>query len=196
MAVLISIIGPPASGKTTVAEWLAQSIPARLVKEDFAGNPYLAEFFLGRKDLALPSQLYFLFSRLGQLKHAEFADGDVTVSDYGFCQDAIYARYGLADEEFALYSRLAAPMANLIKPPDAVIHLDADESVLLERIADRGRQYERSFTAAFLSWMRQRYAEVVPKLSCPVISVDMARVDVRSDQGRKWLMDRLHEVMK
>jgi deoxyguanosine kinase len=195
MGALISIIGPPASGKTTLAEWLSRAMPARLVKEDFAGNPFVADFFLGRRDLALPSQLYFLFSRLGQLRRSQFANGAITVSDYGFCQDAVYARYALCDEDFALYSRLSAPMAELVKTPDVIIHLDAAEQVLLERIARRARGYEKTFTLEFLSWMRQQYARLAGELACPVIHVDVATKDLRQEAEQTWLMKELREVL-
>ena len=42
-ATLISIIGPPASGKTTLAESLCADLEAELVREDYAGNAFLAD---------------------------------------------------------------------------------------------------------------------------------------------------------
>ncbi|RKY23662.1 MAG: deoxynucleoside kinase, partial [Planctomycetota bacterium] len=39
-AKLISIIGPVAVGKTTLAECLAAQLPAEILYEDYAGNPF------------------------------------------------------------------------------------------------------------------------------------------------------------
>ena len=72
-AALISIIGPPASGKTTMAHWLAEALPGRLILEDYAGNPFLPGSYQGREELALPAQLYFLFSRVSQLNREAWA---------------------------------------------------------------------------------------------------------------------------
>ena len=166
---LISIIGPPASGKTTLAQWLAGALPGRLILEDYAGNPFLAEAYLGRGDLALPAQLYFLFSRVAQLNPAAWRDTGFVVSDYGYCQDAVYAGRNLS----------------------AGVCLDGAEDVLLERIARRGRQYETAFSAGFLSDLRQAYREVAAEAACPVIAVDSGAVNLMNEPAREELMQRI-----
>ena len=171
--VLISIIGPPAVGKTTLAEALAEELPAEIIYEDYAGNPFLADFFLGRRQFALPAQLYFLFSRLGQLNPAAMTDGGTVVSDYGFCQDAAYAAANLSESDLAVYHRLAGAVGKMVKPPDLLIHLDGAEDILLERIARRGRRHEATFTADFLARMRRAYREIVATADCPVIGIDV-----------------------
>ena len=110
-APLVSIIGPPAAGKTTTAEWLAKVMPGRLIREDYDGNPFLASFYLGSRELALASQLYFLFSRVGQLELADWPDAGAAVSDYGFCHDRIYAEQTLTEADLAIYRRLSAQAA-------------------------------------------------------------------------------------
>lgn len=179
---LISIIGPPAAGKTTLAEALAREMPAELIREDYAGNPFLAGSCLGRRELALPSQLYFLFSRAGQLNRESWPVRGLAVSDYGFCQDALYARHCLSGEELATYHRLAARVEPLVQPPDLVLHLDVPEQALLERIARRGRRFETGMTAEFLRRMRQEYERLVPALDCPAMTVDAGR-DLRDGQA-------------
>ncbi|MCD4699030.1 MAG: 2-amino-4-hydroxy-6-hydroxymethyldihydropteridine diphosphokinase [Phycisphaerae bacterium] len=194
-AVLISIIGPPAVGKTTLAEWLAGVLPARLVREDYAGNPFLADFFLGRAEFALPAQMCFLFSRLNQLNSGVLADGETVVSDYGFCQDAVYAAGNLSQDDLAVYHRLAGPVGKMVRQPDVLIHLDGAEDMLLERIARRGRRYETAFTADFLASMREAYRKIVPAADCPVINIDIGEVDLRAKPDRAKLLRDVREAL-
>lgn len=177
-AALVSVIGPPASGKTCLASHLAQVLPAQLVREDFAGNPFLSEAYLGRADLALPSQLFFLFSRVRQLSLRHWPAGGVVVTDYGFCQDGAYAEQVLNADDLATYRRLAAPAGGAVKPPDLVVCLDGSEALLLERIARRGRRHERVFTARFLSAMREAYRRLSAGLGCRVLTIDIDRDDL------------------
>ena len=193
-ALLISIIGPPAVGKTTLAEAMAKELPAEIIYEDYAGNPFLADFFLGRKEFALPAQLYFLFSRLSQLSSGALS-GETVVSDYGFCQDAVYAAGNLSKDDLAVYHRLAGAVVETVKPPDLLIHLDGDEDILLERIARRGRRYEKAFDADFLTRMRDAYREVVAAADCPVINIDVGEVDLRQESSRAELVRNIREVL-
>ena len=194
-APLISIIGPPAVGKTTTARWLCEALDARLILEDYEGNPFLAEAYLGREELALSAQLYFMFSRISQLGSGNWPGGGICVSDYGFCQDAVYAQTNLSAEDMALYRQLAARAAEVVKPPDVLIHLDGDESILLERISRRGRSYERVFSGEFLATMRDAYRQVTAVADCQVLTADVAEVDLLSEPARSDLLQRVREAL-
>ncbi len=194
-AALVSIIGPPGSGKTTAAEWLCGALPARLLREDYAGNPFLAEAYLGRSELALPAQLYFLFSRVSQLSRQTWPREGLAVSDYGFCQDAIYAAGNLSGPDLATYRRLAEPAASMVKPPDLLVHLDAKAEVLLERIALRGRRHEAVFTAEFLNRLRRAYEGVCQNGRCPVVHVEVASTDLLAAGPRQVLLERIREAL-
>jgi len=192
---LLSIIGPPAAGKTTTAEWLAKALPARLIREDYAGNPFLPEAHLGGREQALGCQLYFLFSRLWQLNLAAWPEADLAVSDYGFCQDGIFAAGGLSGADLAVYRRLAGPAAERVKRPDLLIHLDGGAGLLLERIARRGRPYERGFAATFIERLRRAYRRAAADADCPVIVVDVGAVDLRAEPARSRLLRRIREML-
>ncbi len=194
-AALISLIGPPASGKTTAAEFLARGLEGRLILEDYAGNPFLAESYLGRSESALPAQLYFLYSRLGQLKLGTWPETGLVVSDYGFCQDAIYAHHNLRGEDLDVYRRLASATQGVVKPPDVLVHLDGPETTLLERIARRGRSYESAFTAEFLGGIRRACMDAAAAATCPVVRVDVGCVDLREPVAREELLRRTREVL-
>ena len=194
-AALISIIGPPASGKTTVAHWLAEALPGRLILEDYAGNPFLPGSYQGREELALPAQLYFLFSRVSQLNLQAWPGQGVAVSDYGFCQDAVYAEAKLRGEDMATYRRLAESAAAAVKPPDLLVHLDVDEQALLERISRRGREYEKAITVGFLAGMRQAYRGVASSARCRVLPVDAAETDLLSEDARAGLLREIRKAL-
>ncbi len=192
---LISIIGPPASGKTTLAELLAGDLPAEVIHEDYAGNPFLAESYLGREEFALQSQLYFLFSRLSQLNLQLWPAEGTYVSDYGFCQDAVYAGVNLCRTDLAVYRRFAAGTDRMVKAPDVFISLAGSEDMLLGRIAQRGREHERVFTREFLAGLGRAYDDVLASATCPVIEVDVGAVDITSDADLAKLLGRVREAM-
>ena len=192
---LVSIIGPPAVGKTTTAHWLAEALDARLILEDYEGNPFLSESYLGHRELALPAQLYFLFSRVSQLSRDSWPAGGVSVSDYGFCQDAIYAQTNLSPDDVETYRRLSVPAGEVVKSPDVIIHLDGDEGLLLERISRRGRGYESTFSAEFLATMRAAYRDVSSSTECAVLTADVGEVDLLGEPGRGELLGRVREAL-
>lgn len=193
---LISVIGPPAVGKTTLAEWLAGELPAELIGEDYAGNPFLADSYTGDRQACLPAQLYYLMSRVSQLSRAAWPADGLMVSDYGFCQDRIYAAIKLDADELALYDQLAARLAGLVVAPSVVIHLDASVAALQSRIAARGRQFERAMDEAFLSQIRGSYDNIEADLDCPVIRVDCDAADLLASPGRDSVLKQVQAVLQ
>ena len=192
-AKLISIIGPPAVGKTTLAEALARELPAGIIYEDYAGNPFLADSYVGPRETRLPAQLYFLMSRVKQLSAAAWPAEGVLVSDYGFCQDRIYAAARLDEDELRLYDRVARRVSGLVHRPEVIVHLDAPESTLLDRIAARAREYEKAMTLDFLHAMRIAYNGVEHDPQCAVIAVDAGEADLLDARARGELAARIRE---
>lgn len=192
-AKLISIIGPPAVGKTTLADILASELPAEVIYEDYAGNPFLADSYLGSTEARLPAQLYCLMSRAAQLSVMSWPAGGVRVSDYGFCQDRIYASMRLSEAEMNLYDRIARRLEGLIKQPDLAIHLDAREDSLLERIARRGRRFEKAVTAEFIASIRKAYEAIDHELGCEVIHMNCDELDFRREAGRASVIGEIRK---
>jgi len=194
-AKLISIIGPPAVGKTTLARCLSEDAGASLIFEDFEGNPFLADAYLERNEARLPAQLHFLLSRVEQLSSEKWPADGLVVSDYGFCQDRIYAEAMLTDDEMSLYNRLAARLERYVHPADVIVHLDAPQSVLRERIAVRGREYEKAMTPEFLTRMRMAYNNIDRTSGCPVIRFDTAAGDLREPDVRGELTAQIRGLL-
>ena len=182
-------------GKTTLAGHLAAEMGGRLICEDFEGNPFLADSYLGDLEACLPAQLFFLLSRVKQLSLADWPAEGLAVSDYGFCQDRIYAAAKLTEDEMALYSRVARRVGGLVCPPGVIVHLDAPAPVLLSRIAARGREYEKVMTPEFLEEMRNAYNNIDQSAGCPVIRVETDAADVRDADARNELIARIRSEM-
>jgi deoxyadenosine/deoxycytidine kinase len=156
-ASLVSIIGPPASGKTTLADLLGRRLGAKVLYEDFAGNPFLAGSYQGEQETLLPAQVYYLMSRAKQLARCDWPADGIIVSDYGYLQDRLYARAKLTGADLEAYEQLAGQVDTLVKRAEVIVHLDAPLAVLRERIARRGRGFERAFGDAFLQHLRDAY---------------------------------------
>lgn len=195
-ATLVSIIGPPAAGKTTLAEYLREALPARLLREDYRSNPFLAESFRGSEGLALPSQLYFLFRRVGQLSSAAWPEEGLVVSDYGFCQDRLYARIKLSEGDLHLYERLRRRIEHLVTPPRVVIHLDASTATLLQRIRQRRRDFESFYTPDYLERLRRAHFHVSLPAECEKILVNGDRTNLLEEGPRADLLREIREALK
>ena len=178
-AKLLSVIGPPAAGKTTLAGRLAGILGASLICEDFEGNPHLAGSYLGKADAMLPAQRYYLNSRATQLALTNWPKGGVVVSDYGFCQDGLYASARLSADDLAQYEADAAKVADTIKSPDLVVHVDASVMLMHRRVEQRKREFEKAFTPEFLRTIRLAHREIVATLDCPVVFIDGDTQDLR-----------------
>jgi deoxyguanosine kinase len=141
----IAIEGPIGAGKSALAERLAARLDATLVLED-PENPFLADFYADRPGAALQSQLFYLLGRHRQ--HSALRQSDlfsqITICDYLFDRDKIYAYLNLDDNELFIYQRLFDLLAREVSTPDLVIYLQAPPDVLLRRLRDRARDSEEN----------------------------------------------------
>lgn len=188
---VVSIMGPPASGKTTLAANLCELLGAELIREDYEGNPFLAESYAGDACARLPAQLYFLVSRVSQLSRAGCDNGGLVVSDYAWCQDIIFARLRLCPEDLGCYEPLARRLGRIVRAPDVLISLDADTSTLLDRLVSRGRSFERVMDESFFNDMRRSCIHAARQAPCPVISVNSAGVDFRRLDNCRDIADEI-----
>jgi len=83
----------------------------------------------------------------------------VTVSDYLFAKDRIFAHLTLDPNELALYERIFEELGPRVAKPDLVIYMQARLEVLLQRIRKRGREFERRFDPAYLEDLCKAYNE-------------------------------------
>ena len=139
----IAVEGPIGVGKTTLAERLGTRLDATLVLEE-TDNPFLADFYADRPGAALQAQLFYLLNRHRQQTSLQQSDlfSQLTISDYLFDRDKIFAYLNLDDNELFIYQRLYDLLSGDVPSPDLVIYLQAPTDVLLRRLRTRWRDPE------------------------------------------------------
>lgn len=154
--VIEGVIG---AGKTTLAHLLAERFRARLVLEEFEENPFLAPFYEDPSRWAFHTQLSFLASRFRQQKALLARDlfQQVTVADYAFDKDRIFAHLTLDGDELRLYETLFALMEPATPAPDLIVYLQASTDRLLRNIRKRDRTYERNMDPSYIAALNEAY---------------------------------------
>jgi 2-amino-4-hydroxy-6-hydroxymethyldihydropteridine diphosphokinase len=169
---LISVAGIIGVGKTTLARKLSKRLRCKLFLEPYDTNPFLPAVYAGKKELALDSQLYFLTNRTEQLNRDTLPTGKITISDYIFDKELIYAGLLLSRRQLALYKKIYPPFAAKVAPPLLVIYMIDRPQKCLERIHKRNRPYEQKIKLQFLESLdfahRQLFADWK---TCPVIRI-------------------------
>jgi deoxyguanosine kinase len=177
----IAIEGPIGAGKTTVANLLVERLGGRLVSEPVAENPFLASFYEDRRKYAFQTQIFFLLSRFQQQQTLFQQDlfGQVTVADYLFAKDRIFAALNLDANELALYEQVYALLGARTVKPDLVVFLQARTDVLLSRIRKRGRDFERRLDPAYLEALATAYNDFFFHYDdAPLLVVNTSDIDV------------------
>lgn len=183
----IAIEGVIGAGKTTLSTLLAERQQARLVLEEFEDNPFLPRFYQDRARYAFQTQLSFLASRFNQQRNLAAKDlfHDLTISDYLFDKDRIFARINLNDEELALYDRIYSIMSSIATKPDLVIFLQCSVEKLMDNIYRRGRSYERNISPDYLAELNEAYNQFFHHYDrSPLLIINTNEIDFVSDPGQ------------
>lgn len=195
----IIIEGAIGVGKTTLARMLREHFETGLLLEVFEENPFLAKFYEDRTRYAFQTQMFFLLSRYRQQQqvHKFLAQGPL-FSDYMFNKDWLFAQLNLAGDEWEVYQQLHTALALQIPKPDLVIYLQADTNVLLGRITQRDRPYERDMDRDYIEAVHQAYENFFPIYKeAPVLYIDTNQLNfVLNPDDFQYIVDRLRSVLQ
>ncbi len=156
----IAIEGNIGAGKTTLGKLLSERFQTRLVLEDFSDNPFLPSFYKEPARFAFPLEMSFMAQRFMQWRDSMDPDmfkPDV-ISDYHFEKSLLFASHTMDPDVFPVFRRLALQLSRSLKRPDVLVYLRSSTDVLMEKIRQRGREYEQGISADYLERIELSYS--------------------------------------
>ncbi len=190
----IAVEGPIGVGKTTLSKRLASVFGYQTLLEPAAENPFLGDFYR-RSGQALATQLFFLLHRARQINELQTDDllGNQIVADFLMAKDALFAKLTLDDHEFQLYEQINTSLQLRPPKPDLVIYLQAPTAVLMQRIRNRGIDFEQHIEGGYLDNLIAAYTEFFHFYdSSPLLVVNAAEIDfAHNDQHFVALVERV-----
>ena len=176
----LAIEGPIGVGKTSLAKLLSEEFNARCILETPEENPFLSHFYKDRKKFAFQVQVFFLLTRFQQQQEIAQIDlfNQVTISDYLFDKDRIFALLNLDENELALYDKIFQLLEGRTPTPDLVIFLQAKPEVLLQRIRSRNILYEKEIDLDYLKRLTEAYNHYFfHYVQSPLLVVNTSEID-------------------
>ena len=194
------IEGPIGVGKTSLTKLLAKEFNARCILEKSEDNPFLAQFYEDRKKFAFQTQIFFLLNRFRQQNEIAQLDlfNQITLCDYLFAKDRIFAALNLDDHELALYEQIYRLLDGQIPSPDLVIYLQANPEVLLHRIKARNLSFEKSIDPEYLRLLTEAYNYYFFHYDqTPLLVVDTSEIDfVNRKEDFSQLVREIKQMQK
>jgi len=193
----IAVEGPIGVGKTSFVELLAKKFEAHRVLER-VDNPFLRDFYSDKAGSAFQAQLFFLLSRYRQMQ--ELAQRDlfrqITLCDYIFPKDKIFAYLNLDDSELLIYDKLYSMLELQVPKPDLVIFLQADTVRLTERIRRRKRDYETEISEAYVAEVNKAYNYFFFNYTTtPLLVINTSEIDfVHQEKDLDDLVDQIRKM--
>jgi deoxyguanosine kinase len=197
----LAIEGVIGVGKTTLARLLQPRFESNILLEVFEENPFLSDFYGDRARYAFQTQVFFLLSRYRQQRERvpELLINNSLISDYTFEKDSLFALINIKGDELQMYYRVHEALAEKIPSPDLIVYLRADTDILMQRIAQRDRPYERTMERSYIHQLNQAYEAFFLEEEHPslVLSLDTNHLDfVRQPDDLNWVENRIRQTLQ
>jgi deoxyadenosine/deoxycytidine kinase len=169
----LAIAGNIGVGKTYLTRLIHHRLGWNAYLEPAVENPYLSKFYADMKTWALRSQQYFLEHR-AQFQRQMMRSEDHFIQDRTIYEDAEVFERALFDmgvmsaQEHRVYRDEYERILAEFRPPDMVVYLRGCPETLLRRIAQRGRECERTITAEYLARLEKSYERWADEISSTV----------------------------
>ena len=197
----IAIEGVIGVGKTTLARLLQPTFEAEILLEIFEENPFLSDFYGDRARYAFQTQIFFLLSRYHQQRRGVKEALEVNpwlISDYTFEKDRLFAEVNLAGDELEMYFKVHEALAEKITSPDLIVYLRANTDILMQRIAQRDRPYERKMESSYIATLNETYESLFANHpSQKVLVINTNNLDfVRSSEDLDFVDHAIRQALK
>ena len=166
--------------------------------EDPSGNPFLERFYRDSRRFALPTQLFFLFQRVNQLRDLAQQDlfSQAMVGDFLLDKDPLFARLTLDDDELRLYQQIFDSLRPQAPQPDLVIYLQAQPDTLVRRVLERGLPMEAGISDAYMRALADAYSRYFHHFdAAPLLIVNTEHLNpIERDEDFATLVRQLGEM--
>lgn len=196
MKKFVAVAGNIGVGKSTLVDLLCRQMSWEPFYEPVAENPYLSDFYRDMASWAFHSQVFFLTHRL-RAHHRLSQHPTSVIQDRSVYEDAeifaqnLFLQGYIHPRDYGTYRELYETLVEFLPPPDLVIYLRASVPTLLQRIARRGREYERLISAEYLLGLNNLYEKWIGGFTlCPVLTVPADHLDYVAHRGHLNLIVR------
>jgi deoxyadenosine/deoxycytidine kinase len=198
----VAVAGNIGVGKSTLVEMLCVRLGWEPFYEPVTENPYLSDFYRDMDAWSFHSQVFFLAHRLrshyrlGQHPTSVVQDRSVYEDSEIFAQN-LFVQGHISQRDYLTYRELYETTTQLLPPPDLVVYLRASVPTLLNRIARRGRDYERTITEDYLTGLNNLYEQWIENFTlCPVLAVPADALDYVSHSGHlKLIIEKVQDKL-
>ena len=202
MKKFIAVAGNIGVGKSTLVSMLCKQLDWEPFYESVGENPYLIDFYKDMASWSFHSQIFFLTRRL-RSHHQLSQHPTSVVQDRSVYEDAeifaenLFLQGNIQQRDYETYRELYETIIQILPPPDLVIYLRASVTTLMDRIALRGRDYERTITSEYLQSLNDLYEDWISNfVLCPVLAVPADDLDYVAYSGHLDLIaSKLNEKL-
>jgi len=182
----IVIEGVIGVGKTALTRVLGEQFGVQTLFEKFEENPFLGNFYGNREQYAFQTEVFFLLNRYRQQEAVvkpALGEGDL-VGDYFFAKTRLFAGMNLRGAELELFDQIYEALSEKVAVPDLVVYLTASVDVLMARIYQRDRSFERKMERAYIADLAVRYESFFEGYkAAPVLRIDTNDIDFLLDSS-------------
>ena len=199
----VAIAGNIGVGKSSLTHMLADALDWEPFFEAVDENPYLEDFYDDMQTWSFHSQVFFLSRRLQHHRKLLDFPGHV-LQDRSIYEDAeifarnLYQQQKMSKRDYQCYLDLYLGVRSFLPPPDLLVYLQAPVGVLAERIAQRGRDYERTISIAYLTDLNRLYDEWIAGWAlCPIYTIQSEGKDfVNHSEDFDDIIERLRAQLR
>jgi deoxyadenosine/deoxycytidine kinase len=199
----VAIAGNVGVGKSTLTGLMAERLGWEPFFEAVDENPYLADFYSDMRMWSFHSQIFFLSRRLRH--HRQLLDRpNSVVQDRSVYEDAevfacnLFVQGDMDKRDYRSYRELYEVLTSFLPPPDLVVYLRASVPTLAQRIARRGRDYEKGISTEYLERLNTLYERWIDGFTlCPILTVPADELDfVANDDHLALIVEKVLERLQ
>ena len=172
----ITVEGPIGVGKTSLSKAIADTQQFHQLKEIVDENPFLNKFYDNIEEWSFQTEMFFLCNRYKQLSDIKteiLIEQKPVVADYHVFKNLIFAKRTLDPTEYVKYEEIYKILTKDMLVPNIIVYLHASIDTLMNRISQRGREFEKNMDPAYLQQLAEDYETFITyfELAHPEIPV-------------------------